>query len=121
MKETATVLVGSYRELSVTEKTFAVGGDIGPGGGYVFYDDEIGYDFSGDGTISNYERRFLSDARYLEAAPPAGWNGTPEKPYVFGYFRTTSGGTNTVVGGTRTEIGKGEANTTALVSAMGGI
>jgi hypothetical protein len=74
--------------------------DLGPAGGYIFYD---------KGSYSN-------SWRYLEAAR-AGWSGTSDDPgYTFGYHRPS--GTNLEVG-TGTAIGTGKANTTALVAAMG--
>jgi len=75
-------------------------GDIGPSGGYVFYD---------KGSYSN-------GWRYLEAAP-AGWSGDAADPgYAFGYYRPE--GTNLVVS-TGTGIGSGKGNTDLLVTAMG--
>lgn len=80
--------------------TYSVGG-IGPSGGYVFYD----------------KGSYSDGWRYLEAAP-AGWNGVSDDPiHMFCYYRTTSTGSNQVVG-TGTNVGTGEANTTALVDAM---
>lgn len=80
-------------------------GDIGPSGGYIFYDDEAD------------EVDDIPGYRYLEAAP-AGWSGDSADPgYVFGYYRPE--GTNIMVGGTDTTIGNGEANTAALTAAMG--
>ena len=76
-------------------------GDIGPAGGYVFYD----------------KGEFSDGWRYLEAAP-AGWSGHSEDPtYVFGY--NWSYGSGFKVSGTKTEVGTGEANTVELVAAMG--
>ncbi len=75
--------------------------DIGPAGGYVFYD----------------KGSFSDGWRYLEAAP-AWWSGDKNDPwYMFGYYRASSNGSNTTVG-TDTAIGSGKANTRALVSAM---
>lgn len=76
-------------------------GDIGPSGGYIFYD---------KGSYSN-------GWRYLEAAP-AGWSGgSGDSGYRFGYHRPAR--TNIVVGGTGTGIGSGKENTQKLVGAMG--
>lgn len=75
-------------------------GEIGPAGGYIFYDKGS----SSDGW------------RYFEAAP-ARWSGSQEDPrYVFGYYRP-SGSIKGV--GTSTAIGSGKTNTAALVKAMG--
>jgi hypothetical protein len=77
-------------------------GEIGMSGGYIFYD-------KGD---------YSDGWRYLEAAP-AGWSGATVDPgYMFGYYRTTSTGTNLVVG-TGTAVGTGKANTTVLTATMG--
>lgn len=76
-------------------------GDIGPAGGYIFYD---------KGTHSD-------GWRYLEAAP-AGWSGSMKDPkYMFGYYRPNN--SNATVVGTSTDIGSGKTNTVALVTAMG--
>jgi hypothetical protein len=74
-------------------------GDIGPAGGYIFYD-----------------KGYYSDGwRYLEAAPE-----DLRGRYYFGYYRTSSYGTNNTVG-TANGIGSGEVNTSSLVKAMGEI
>ncbi len=124
--ETSTTLAGTYKEISVTEKTalYAVG-DLGPAGGYIFYDDEIGYDLNGDSTIDSTEKDLLDGTndgtvngdRYLEAAPSDISLNTVET-FIFGYYRLTSRGSSALVG-TSTSIGTGETNTAALVSKMG--
>lgn len=74
--------------------------DMGPGGGYIFYD---------KGSYSN-------GWRYLEAAR-AGWSGSAYDPsYIYGHYMP-DGSTNTTMG-TTTGVGTGEANTLALVSSM---
>ena len=107
---TAGSMIFSDQKVIVAASTGVIGevdplsvGDIGPSGGYVFYDNP----------------NFISDGwRYLEAAP-AGWSGSAEDPgYCFGYYRTSSSGTDVVVG-TETALGTGKANTDALVAAMG--
>ncbi len=96
-------------------------GSRGPAGGYIIYDDEIGYDSNGDGMIQSYEKnRFKGDLlgkRYLEAAPSDISVGGSFY-HIFGYYRTTSEGSSVLVG-TNLGIGKGLANTTALVSKKG--
>ncbi|PKL13042.1 MAG: hypothetical protein CVV52_07635 [Spirochaetae bacterium HGW-Spirochaetae-8] len=91
----------SAATVAVAEKVY-VAGDTGPAGGLVFYD---------KGSVSD-------GWRYLEAAPTdIAVSGT----YIFGYSRTdsTSSATTVLIGATATAIGTGQANTTALVNAMG--
>ncbi|MEX0813138.1 MAG: hypothetical protein WD048_13045 [Chitinophagales bacterium] len=73
-------------------------GDIGPAGGYVFYD---------KGEYSDFWR-------YLESASP-GWYGTDSDPELtWGCFRTYLRAVNT-------EIGFGEINTSIIVAECGNI
>lgn len=63
---------------------------MGPGGGTIFYDDDIGYDFDNDKMIEAGEKDLMDDIgmRFLEAAP-AGWNNSTSDPYAqFGYNTT---------------------------------
>ena len=90
----------------------------GTAGGYVFYDCDADNDSgNADGLISTE-----CGWRYLEAAPTAlsytNSSGTTIWYYRFGYYRTSSSGSNLTVG-TKTTIGTGKANTEALVKAMG--
>ncbi len=98
------VIVASTNGTVGTIDTYEVG-DIGPSGGYIFYDDEA------DGVDD------ISGARYLEAAPADIMLGTDDYYHIFGYYRTTPGGASTEVG-TGTGIGTGKANTEALMSKM---
>ncbi len=96
LTEEGHILYAKWRKV-----VFAVG-DIGPAGGYVFYD----------------KGSYSSGWQYLEAAP-AGWSGASEDPkYVFGYQREGPTDDNQWVY-TYTSIGDGRANTVALVNAMG--
>ena len=72
-------------------------GDIGPSGGYVFYENP---NHATDGW------------RYLEAAP-AGWSGGSEDP------SKVWGGYGTTVGGSGTAIGTGAGNTEKIVAEFG--
>ncbi len=123
---TAGDMTFSDQKVVVASSTGTVGtidayeaGDIGPSGGYVFYNDEIGYDLDSDGTIEEGEKNILGDGkRYLEAAPSDLLLGDSDNFHIFGYYRTTSNGAPVLIG-TATGIGTGQANTTALVAAMG--
>ena len=89
-------------------------GDIGPAGGYIFYDCDA------DNKSGNYDGLISTECgwRYLEAAPTDLDGSTVETTYRFGYYRTSSSGSNLTIG-TGTAIGTGKANTEALVKAMG--
>lgn len=91
----ATILYAQWK------RSYTVG-DVGPTGGYIFYD----------------KGSYSDGWRYLEAAPE-GWLWLGHDPGAsFGYYRKSSGSANTTVG-TDTSIGSGKANTQALVSVMG--
>jgi len=75
-------------------------GELGPAGGYIFYDK------------GNYSAGW----RYLEAAP-AGWSGSADDPgKEWGGYGTLVGGTGTEIG---TEIGTGASNTQKIVAKFG--
>jgi hypothetical protein len=81
----------------------------GPSGGYVFYDCDADNDSgNSDGLISTE-----CGWRFLEAAPES-----LSSTYPFGYYRTSSSGSNLTVG-TDTAIGTGKTNTETLVKTMG--
>lgn len=92
-------------------------GDRGPAGGYIFYDDEEGYDFDDNGTIASDEKDLLDDTndgnvtgdRYLEAAP-YGWHEEGEDPEI------QWGDNSHSVTGTSTEFGTGKNNTAKIVA-----
>jgi hypothetical protein len=83
-------------------------GDVGPAGGYVFYDCDADNDSgNADGLISS-----LCGWRYLEVAP----SDTGKLSY--GYFRP-DGASNVLTSASSTALGSGQANTKALVASMG--
>ena len=94
-------------------KTYNIG-DVGPAGGYIFYDCDA------DNKSGNYDGLISTECgwRYLEAAPTDLDGSTVETTYRFGYYRTSSSGSNLTIG-TGTAIGTGKANTDVLVKAMG--
>jgi hypothetical protein len=85
-------------------------GDIGPGGGIVFYVTP-----SANGFISASPACApTSRCKYLEAAPITGTNAWTDARYI--WSEDTYGGT----GATATSIGSGYANTSANISGAGG-
>ena len=80
-------------------------GDIGPGGGTIYYISATPFTESGASCASN--------CHYLEAAPTTGPSAWTEATYVW------SGNTTTYVG-TNTAIGTGYANTQAIIAQSGG-
>ncbi len=100
-------------------------GDIGPAGGYIFYDcdadNDVQYvDFRGE-TKTNEDGLISSECgwRYLEAAPEdlsyKNYSGQIDYGYAFGYCKNY--GTTYRKVGTSDVIGAGESNTTALVKS----
>ncbi len=83
-------------------------GDIGPAGGYIFYDCDA------DNATGNADNLTSTSCgwRYLEVAP------TDAGKYSFGYLRP-DGATNKLTNVCETSIGSGKANTKALVRSMG--
>jgi hypothetical protein len=77
-------------------------GERGLSGGFVFYD----------------KGSYSDGWRYLEVAPTDILIGTSDYLHIFGYYRTYPAGSPVTVG-TLTDIGTGQANTAALVAAMG--
>jgi len=74
----------------VTEAGYSMG-DMGPAGGYIFYDDSLGYDGDFDGTIEEGEKDVLdgthdgtlTGAQYLEAAPYGWYNGATDSNGIY--------------------------------------
>jgi hypothetical protein len=86
-------------------------GDVGPGGGKVFY--------APGGTFTETGAACGSSCRYLEAAP-AGWNagGSPDPNLQWGGGDGTAGqcSNRTIAGAAGTAIGSGKANTAAIMA-----
>ena len=120
----------------ITDSRYAIG-DIGPAGGYIFYDCDADNDSGNeDGLISSeigwrYLEVAPADLRIVDGVPTVDSNlsGYPgaDIGYIFGYYRTSNDGNNLYVNGTTTynssdctgtEIGSGKDNTQLLVSAM---
>lgn len=102
-------------------------GDMGPAGGYIFYDDSVGYDLDGDGDIEAHEKDLLdgtndgiiSGDQFLESAKDNIMIGDDYLHY-FGLYRDTLDGSNLqVVDSPDPDIGAGESNTDEMVNAMG--
>ena len=105
------VILGFVPSPAVAVTTCAQGGvctvgDIGPGGGIVFYVAVTPFTATGAPCGTN--------CYYLEAAPISGANAWTDAIYDW------SGNTSTAVGGTGTAIGTGYANTLAIVGQSGG-
>lgn len=113
---------GSTSIIVTTEAGYSIG-DMGPAGGYIFYDDAIGYDADDNGAVDSDERDFLDDdhdyvlngERYLEAAPYGWYDGSDDPDFVFGYHRPE--GTNVPVG-TGSGVSLGSWNTMMLANTM---
>ena len=88
-------------------------GDVGPGGGKVFY--------APNGKFTETGAACGSNCRYLEAAP-AGWNpgaplGSPDPNLQWGGGDGTAGcSKKTIAGAAGTAIGSGKANTAAIMA-----
>ncbi len=84
-------------------------GDIGPGGGKVFYVQAAGGTFTCGATLA-------STCKYLEAAPTLGTNAWTDGKYVW------SGNTTVAIGATAqgTAVGSGYKNTEAMVTQSAG-
>lgn len=105
------VILGFVPSPAVAVTTCAQGGvctvgEIGPGGGIVFYVALTPFTATGAPCGTN--------CYYLEAAPTSGTNAWTDAAYEW------SGNINTSIGTTGTAIGTGYANTLAIVSQSGG-
>lgn len=86
-------------------------GDIGPSGGYIFYDCDADNTADGGAGVDGLKSSECN-WRFLEAA-----REDLDDFYGFGYYRDESGAN--IMVGTKTEVGTGKENTEALVKAMG--
>ncbi len=109
----ATTLYAKWKEPTV--------GDLGPAGGYIFYDDTVGFDFNDDSTIASDEKDLLDGTndgivngdRYLEVAP-YGWDNGGDDPLMMW------GANNVYIPDIKgMEIGDGETNTFQIVNTAG--
>lgn len=92
---------------SCSKTTYKIG-DVGPAGGYIFYDCDA------DNKSGNYDGLISTECgwQYLEVAPE------DLGSFPFGYYRVNGSSSRYEVG-TDTEIGTGEKNTENLVFCMG--
>jgi len=99
---TTTTTLAPTTTTTVASITYNVG-DVGPGGGIVFY-------VHSSGTFASTGSDCGSNCKYLEAAP-TNWNGAGGDP-----SRIWSGNHDTLIGTTGTGLGTGYANTLAAVT-----
>lgn len=90
-------------------------GDVGPGGGKIFYYDEAGFNCGSSFSATGSPRD--GKCHYLEVAPN-GWSGAADDPrmaWAINTFTYTS-----IPGANETAIGGGFKNSAAIVNAIGG-
>lgn len=110
VKETASTLAGSYKEISVTEFISYEVGEIGPSGGYIFYvDTENDFDWT-----------------YLEAAPYGWYQGATDSNGAYSgdddpSFQWGANGYTVIPSVTGTAVGTGETSTANIVSYHDGL
>lgn len=89
-------------------------GDIGPGGGVVFYVQASGGTFPCGETLA-------STCKYLEAAPANWLTGTTSDPTRFWATNVNSNQTTAVTGASGTAVGSGYKNSLAIVAQAGNV
>ena len=104
--------MSSAKDWDKTSDTTLYAHWTGPGGGFIFYDDNVGFDFDRDGTIQSTEKNLMPNARYLEAAP-YGWNDGGDDPEST-WGELDGGDNNAPI--TNLAVGSGKINTENIIT-----
>ena len=111
------ITIESKDSIEVTPATYAIG-DVGPGGGKIFYYSEAGFNcgptFSATGSPTG------GKCHYLEAAPRT-WSGGTDDPGISWATDVNSNRETSVTGATETAIGSGYKNSLAIEAQSGNV